>query len=153
MSKQFKIKRIKDPLENIIPDVIQRKAIWWFSYMVSQLFIICAFLFLIFFSSANKMSDELNYTDPFTIIMCLMIFIYGISYYYYRDNNLQKRLHIKLCEYLGVKNINKKGKILFGTVGDGSIKSASYIEPNVSTFLVGLFKRRTNTKIIKRIIS
>ena len=153
MNKQFKIKRFKDPLENIIPDVIQRKVIWWFSYMVSQLWIICAFLFLIFFPSPNKMSGELNYTDPFTVFTCLMMLIYGISYYYYRDNNLRKRLHIKLYKYLGVKNINKKGKILLGTVGDGSIKSASYIEPNISTFLIGPFIGHVNPKTIKKVIS
>jgi len=153
MNERFKIKRLKDPLENIVPDIIQRKVIWWFSYMVSQLLIICAFLFLIFFPSTNKMSDELSYTDPFTIIMYLMIFIYAISYYYYGDNNLRKRLHIKLYKYLGVKNINKKGKIVLGTVGNGSIKSASYIEPNISTFLIGPFIGHVNPKSIKKVIS
>lgn len=148
---KYTSRRRKDPLGGYIPNPVYRKAVWWFSDFISSVVVLSMLLLLIYLSVTKKIIKELGYTHPITIIFFFAVIILALSNIYYKDNNLLKHKYLKLCSYLGIKTTKRSGRIIFGIIGNGTIKVASYIEHNFFTFLMGPFIGYVNPQTIRKV--
>jgi len=151
--EHYKIQAEKDPLEKYITDPIHRKTIWWLLDFISSAVVLLLMLLLIYLSATKRLTRELGYSDPITIIFSFAVIILAISTFYYKKNNLLKKTILKLCSQLGIKITKKYGRIIFGNICNGTIKTASYIEHNFFTFLIGPFVGFVNSETVKNITS
>ena len=144
-NSQYRLKNIIDPLESLVNNVLLRKAIWWYIYMCSILLFFLLLVIMIIYYSFVQQGRQAEYTDPLIITWFIVLMSMVISTFAYHNNNLNAKEYIKLCRYLSIKKLKRKGKNIYGWF-ENDIKTAAYIESFFFTYLFGSLKKYYKVK-------